>query len=64
MKLIMMGRYFLEIKVLDRVVVYKEFESKLGNVIYVFKNCFKYFIVEIFNYYFEINYILILNGVR
>lgn len=29
-KLVMMGRYVLDIRILDRVVVSKEFESKLG----------------------------------
>lgn len=33
-KLIMIGRYFLEIRVLDRVVVSKDFESKLGKYFY------------------------------
>lgn len=33
-KLIMIGRYFLEIRVLDRVVVSKDFESKLGKCFY------------------------------
>lgn len=38
-KLVMMGRYVLEIRILDWVVVSKEFESKLGkcflNVLYI-----------------------------
>lgn len=34
-KLIMIGRYFLEIRVLDRVVVSKDFESKLGKCIFI-----------------------------
>lgn len=33
-RLIMIGRYFLEIRVLDRVVVSKDFESKLGKYFY------------------------------
>lgn len=64
MKPTMTGRHSLEIRVLDRVVVHKEFESKPGNAIHVFKNRFKHFTAETFNYYFEINYILILNGAR
>lgn len=40
-KLIMIGRYFLEIRIFDRVVVYKEFESKLGKC---FVNVFIYMV--------------------
>lgn len=46
-KLVMMGKYILEIRVLDRVVVYKEIESKLGkyfiNVVIYICILYRYF---------------------
>lgn len=45
------GRHALEIRVLERVVVSKDFESKPGNTTYVFRNSFKLFTPETLTYY-------------